>query len=211
MFHDVQFPVAVSQGAEVSYVFSTAVVQASSGLRQKNQNWEFPLREFDVTRVLDSKANRDAFISFLLLRGGPANSFRFRNPAEWYIGMDYVDNVLEHVAAHNFAVGDNSEDTFQLGVKHEDSVVSIVQPVYKPVSGSVKVYLDDVEQGSGWTLDYDTGILEFTSPPGLDVDIGWSGQYDVEAEFLNDRNVLRMATGTQGEGPVVIREVRPDV
>ena len=45
-----------------------------------------------------------------------------------------------------------------------------VRTITKPVAGTVKVYLDGVEQLSGWSVDTTTGLVTFgTARPGVEV------------------------------------------
>jgi hypothetical protein len=42
-----------------------------------------------------------------------------------------------------------------------------VRTITKPVAGTVKVYLDSVEQLSGWPVDTTTGLVTFGTAPSL--------------------------------------------
>jgi uncharacterized protein (TIGR02217 family) len=42
-----------------------------------------------------------------------------------------------------------------------------VRTITKPVAGTVKVYLDGVEQLSGWSVDTATGLVIFGAAPAL--------------------------------------------
>jgi uncharacterized protein (TIGR02217 family) len=57
----------------------------------------------------------------------------------------------------------------------------------RPVSGSVTIGLGGILQASGWTVDLDTGIVTFATPPGAGVAVSAGFQFDVPARFDIDR------------------------
>lgn len=210
-FHDVIFPEQVSQGASGGPVFSTTVVTSSSGFEQRNVNWQYPLHRYDVSHVLHSSARRKELKQFFMLRQGRAHTFRFLDHQDYYIGMDWTGahpNVLEHDAAHDFATGDGSETAFQLGILYGDAAAELFRKITKPIS-AIKVYLDQVEQVAGYSVDYDTGVLTFDVAPGVGVDVGWSGMFHVHARFESDEAIMALETPHTGEwGRILIQEVR---
>jgi uncharacterized protein (TIGR02217 family) len=61
-----------------------------------------------------------------------------------------------------------------------------VRTITKPVAGTVKVYLDDVEQLSGWSVDTTTGLVTFSVPPAVGVEITADFAFDVPVRFDTD-------------------------
>lgn len=66
-----------------------------------------------------------------------------------------------------------------------------------------KVFLDDAQQNSGWTINNTTGDLHFASPPGAGVSVSvdmqidypmqfWTNTYSMKAEFPGEVSGLQM-------------------
>ena len=72
-------------------------------------------------------------------------------------------------------------------MKHYPSGSAIqVRTITKPVAGTVKVYLDGVEQLSGWSVDATTGLVTFSTAPASDVEITADFEFDVPVRFDTD-------------------------
>jgi uncharacterized protein (TIGR02217 family) len=62
-----------------------------------------------------------------------------------------------------------------------------VRTITKPVAGTVKVYLDGVEQLSGWSVDTTTGLVTFGMPLALGVEVTADFEFDVPMRFDTDQ------------------------
>jgi uncharacterized protein (TIGR02217 family) len=72
-------------------------------------------------------------------------------------------------------------------VKHYPSGSVIeVRTITKPVAGTVRVYLDDIERASGWSVDTTTGLVTFSTAPALGVEVTADFEFDVPARFDTD-------------------------
>jgi uncharacterized protein (TIGR02217 family) len=69
-----------------------------------------------------------------------------------------------------------------------------VRTITKPVAGTVKVYFDSVEQLSGWSVDTTTGLVTFSAPPALGVEITADFEFDVPARFDTDHMAVTIET-----------------
>jgi uncharacterized protein (TIGR02217 family) len=54
------------------------------------------------------------------------------------------------------------------------------------VAGTVKVYLDDVEQLSGWSVDTTTGLVIFSTAPAVGIEVTADFEFDVPVRFDTD-------------------------
>jgi uncharacterized protein (TIGR02217 family) len=54
------------------------------------------------------------------------------------------------------------------------------------VAGTVKVYLEGIEQLSGWSVDTTTGLVTFGTPPAPDVEVTVDFEFDVPVRFDTD-------------------------
>jgi uncharacterized protein (TIGR02217 family) len=60
---------------------------------------------------------------------------------------------------------------FQLLKHYPSGSVIEVRTSTKPVTGTVQVYLDGIEQTSGWSVDTTTGLVTFGTAPALGVEV----------------------------------------
>jgi uncharacterized protein (TIGR02217 family) len=117
--------------------------------------------------------------------GGTRDSFRLRDPRAYF----------NSVAGQALGTGDGAKTQFQL----VRSFGTYTHTILKPASGTVKVYLDAVEQGSGWSVNLSTGIVTFNVAPGAGV--------AVTADFTHDYPV-RFASAVRAPHAVLERMVR---
>ncbi len=73
----------------------------------------------------------------------------------------------------------------------------------------MRVALDGVEQGSGWSVDTTTGVVTFTTPPANGVAVQAGYEFDVPARFDTDEMQARWDTvNTRSWSRVPIVEIR---
>ena len=82
--------------------------------------------------------------------------------------------------------GHQTLQTIQLVKEYPSGSVIEVRTITKPVAGTVKVYLDGVEQLSGWSVDTTTGLVTFGTPPALGVEVTADFEFDVPVRFDTD-------------------------
>lgn len=207
-FHDVRIPTSISAGARGGPMFSNPKVTTSSGWRQTNMNWEYPLHRYDLSSVLKNRTKREEAKAFFILRGGDAHSFRFKDHADYLVGYAMVNGALVFTAEHDFAVGDGSTTDFQLAKVYSDAAATLSRPITKPVTGTVRIFLNGVEALAGWTVDTDTGIVSFDVAPGLGVVISWAGQFDLEVQLDDPAMMVELDSPTTGDWSFAVSEVR---
>ena len=64
----------------------------------------------------------------------------------------------------------------------------------KPVGGTVKVYLDSVEQVAGWSVDTTTGLITFGAAPAAGVEVTSDFEFDVPVRFDTDHMAVTIET-----------------
>ena len=116
-----------------------------------------------------------------MARQGPAYGFRYK---------DFLDftTATNHRSAHAFnnvdiGVGDGTKTTFQLLKKYASGVITRTRNITKPVSGTVLVGKDGVNQASGWSVNTTTGIVTFTTAPAASVVVNAGCEFDVPVRF----------------------------
>ena len=173
-FHEVQFPPKVAYGASGGAEFNTSIVTTFAGFEQRNVNWLKSRGRWDVSTGLKTKADMDVVQAFFRARYGKAHGFRFK---DW---SDY--QALGQV----LGTGNGAQTAFQLAKNYTSGAYGYSREIRKPVSGTVKIYLNSVLQSSGFAVDHTTGIVTFTAAPGAGVIVSSDFDFDVPARFDTD-------------------------
>lgn len=183
-FHDVRFPDNIGRGARGGPRRRTQVVTLYSGHEERNGSWKRSRREYDVSFGIRSNDHLQKVIAFFEARNGKLFGFRFKDWSDYKSGsapsraIDARDQAL--------GTGDGSTTAYQLQKAYGDAVASYIRPITRPVSGTVRVALDEVEQFSGWSVDTSTGIVTFDTAPGEGVQVSAGFEFDVPGRFDTD-------------------------
>jgi uncharacterized protein (TIGR02217 family) len=175
-------------------MFSTIVLTSVSGKEIRIPNYSVPRIQFEipVNHLRMSTQDFQNLWGIYVARLGPWDSFLYWDPTDNYtaaatpFGVGAGNNVV--------GTGDGSTLSFQL----QRDLGSSVSPLYDingiTVSGSgimappspiVKVYLNGVNQPSGWSVN-SAGLLTFGSAPGGGVTIQADFAYFWRVRFLDD-------------------------
>jgi uncharacterized protein (TIGR02217 family) len=158
-FHEVRFPDNIAYGATGGPEFATTVVVTGAGHEQRNVNWAEARGRWDVGSGLKNQQQLDELIAFFRARKGRAYGFRFK---DW---TDYK------TTGQLLGTGDGAQTQFQLVRRYPSGGVTEIRSVSKPVAGTVRIYKDDMEQLSGWSVNGTTGLVTFTTAPAAGVEI----------------------------------------
>lgn len=198
-FHNVRLPTSVEQGAVGGPAFKTTILPLVSGHEKRNRDWSKSRGRWDISYGIRTLADVSLISAFFRARAGRAYSFRFK---DW---ADYT------ATAQQFGTGDGSTTAFQLTKTYGDAGGSYVRDITKPVSGtlSITVNASPLTEGVGYTVNYSTGVVTFTSPPTSTHAIVWSGEFDTHVRFDTDALAVTIATAEAGSIPSIpIIEVR---
>ena len=202
---DVQFPLAIGQGASVSPGFSTNIVTTISGHEKRNSDWADARLEFDVGPGIRSEEEVRTLIAFFRARRGAAKAFRFRDPYDY----SSRDMVGEPTPTDQFlGKGDGQQTEYQLVKSYGDSGGEPQQRlITRPEPESLQVAVDGQLTG-GWSLG-PMGMVAFDSPPAEGSDITAGYMFDVPVRFASDQLQVNHATFLAGDIPeVLLVEVR---
>ena len=196
-FHEVRFPVDIAYGSVGGPEYSTDVIVTHGGYEKRNINWEASRNRYNVAYGVQSQSQLDVLVAFFRARKGKAYGFRFK---DW---GDY------QALNQQIGVGDGDEVNFQLVRNYESGVNSESRMISKPVENTVSVYIDDVLQASGWTLEANTGIITFDTAPDVAAIIKADFEFDVPVRFDTDRlSVTLEDYGTYSLSEVLLVELR---
>lgn len=178
-FHEVQFPPKIAYGATGGAEFNTSITTTFSGFEQRNVNWQKARGRWDVSTGIKTKTDMDVLQAFFRARFGKAYGFRFK---DW---SDY------QAVGQTLGTGNGTQTVFQLTKAYTSGAYSYSRDIKKPVTGTVKIYLNAVLQGAGFSVDLTTGIVTFSSAPGAGVIVSADFDFDVPVRFDTDTLAVR--------------------
>jgi len=152
--------------------FKTRIVEMANGRERRNAEWDQPRHRFSAPFLNISREAYTQIKQMHLVCRGQLHAFRFRDE-------------LDHVADNEFfGVGDGAEDTWQLSKISTIDGISYGRNVHALLAG-ITVTINDVLT-EAFTVDMDTGVIEFTAPPANAAVLRWSGEFDVWVRFEQD-------------------------
>lgn len=214
--HEVLFPTNISFGSRGGPGFNTAILQSDSGAETRVSRWANARHGYDAAYGVKSAADLFTVKAFYLARKGAANSFLFKDFA------DCTSNPTDpsHLASagtkdQSIGTGDGATTIFQLTKKYTSGSITHTRIIQKPATGTVRVWLDNTEQLSGWSVDTTTGKITFTSAPANGAIISASFQFYVPVRFGEEADKLLTATqDSYAEGSIdtipLLEDMNPD-
>ena len=185
-FTEEKLELGYDYGAVGGMRFKTTIIKKGDKQEQRNVDWWLPLGRWqlgertllqsDLALINEVSQIRD----FHEARKGSKQGFRFK---DW---TDYK-GINQHLGT-----ADGQQDQWQLKKTYVAGNHQTLRPITKPVSGTVKVYLNGIETVEGWTVDYSTGILTFDTPPPNGTLINCDFEFDVPVWFESDEFSLTL-------------------
>jgi uncharacterized protein (TIGR02217 family) len=201
---DVQFPPSIAEGAEGGPSFSTSVNESSGGHEQRIANWATARHRYNVGTGLKDESDVATLLAFFLARQGKLRGFRFK---------DWADYIMPR---QTIGATDGVDATWQIFRRYTSGSINIDRKITRPVAGSVRVWVNNVEIASGGAADQyqvnvSTGIITLgstlaaTSGQAIEA----ACEFDVPARFDTDALPLRLTAYQIGEWPdIPVVEVR---
>jgi uncharacterized protein (TIGR02217 family) len=158
---EIQLDPVITQGGLVGGpMYQTVVVVTASGAEQRVQQWSQPRRRWEVRFEKKTGTAAVSLADFFIARGGKARGFRFKDWNDFSTADPSTGVQTRHATAQL------TTTTFQLQKAYTSGGVTVTRTIWKPVSGTVTVYNGSTPVGSGFTIDYTTGVITFSSAPG---------------------------------------------
>ncbi len=189
-FREERFDLGILYGTDGGPEFYTDVARTHGRWEQRNINWPVELGRWDLGNRLVTRTKLKYVLDWHRDRLGRAGGFRWRF---------YADYVLPKTV---IGTGDGVETDFQILQIVDDGYGTYTRPIKKPVGGTATVYLNDIVQASGWSLDTTTGILSFTVAPGHSVAVAVQCEFDLPVRFDTDYLPLRFEAYRDSDGEV---------
>ena len=171
-----RFPDDIAEGSSGGPNWKTDIFESNDGTEVRNQVWEKVRHAYDVSYGIRDKSAMDIVRAFFFDVRGRAFGFRFK---DW---SDY------ELAAEPIGTGDGTTLAFKI-TKSYGANNPYVRRIFKPVAGTLVVYVDSVVTPSAnYTVDTTTGIITFTAgnAPALSKVVSVDCEFDVPVRFDTD-------------------------
>lgn len=153
-----------------------------------------PFKRIQVTYGPKSQADLNEIRNIFHIMDGTAHTFRVLCPQD----SNSIDDPSGSISMldQNIGVGDGSEDTFQLRKARTIGATTVYSDIKHIVPGTELIALDGVATAA-YTLDDDTGIITFTSPPADTVVITAGFRYYHKVRFADPNLLQQFMTHTR--------------
>ncbi|KGJ19269.1 DUF2460 domain-containing protein [Paracoccus sanguinis] len=207
-FHEVRFPPKLSFGSLGGPERRTEIVTLSNGFEERNSPWAHSRRRYDAGVGLQSLDDMAALIAFFEARAGQLHGFRWKDWADYSSALpSWAVSAGDQLIGR----GDGRTVRFALSKLYRSGEASYRRPIAKPVAGTVKLAIGDVElvEGTDFTVDLTTGEVTLAVAPMMDAPVTAGFEFDVPVRFDTDRIAVSVASFEAGEVPQVpVVEVR---
>lgn len=174
MFYNLIFPESISIKSTRSIKYDTIIHSSKNGSELRISNLEYPMLSYNIVNDIKNKKELETITNFFKLVKGRAGGFKFK---DW---LDY------EAKSQNIAVTDGEIKEFQLIKTYNYDNKIEIRKITKPIEGSVKIFVDDVDITTSIVVDYDTGIIKFSIAPEKDKIIKADFNFYVPVRFDTD-------------------------
>jgi uncharacterized protein (TIGR02217 family) len=182
-FLEVQFPTDISFGSLGGPEYQTDVIVIGSGYEKRNARWPIGRHRYNVAYGARTQATIESLIDFFQACQGRAHGFRYQDPMD-YKSCSIMDD--QTYLDQSIGTGDGVETDFQLYKSYTKGSQTVTRTINKPISGTVLVGEDGVNQAAGWTVDTTTGVISFAVAPADTLEITAGFEFDVPCRFDTD-------------------------
>ena len=207
-FHEIRFPSNLSFGSSGGPERRTDVVTLANGFEERNTPWANSRRRYDAGTGLRSLDELAALVAFFEARRGQVYGFRWK---DWTDFKSCRPSQVIGAFDQEIGRGDGVTTVFALVKTYLSGAQSYVRPIGKPVAGTVicSIAGDQKVDGLEFSVDYETGLVSFVSPPDIGAQVAAGYEFDVPVRFDTDRIITSVSSFQAGEVPdVPVIEVR---
>jgi uncharacterized protein (TIGR02217 family) len=203
-FHEVLFPLDIALKGAGGPERRTEIVAVGSGREERNARWAHSRHRYDAGYGVKTLEALSAVVAFFEERRGRLHGFRWRDRLDHSsaapgIAVSPLDQVI--------GTGDGVTAAFTLRKTYGSVYAPYQRPIVKPVPGSVRVAVDEMEaeEGTEFTVDTATGIVTFLPGhvPADDAAITAGFLFDVPVRFDTDYLEVDLSAFTAGAIPKI--------
>lgn len=176
-FVNVELPPEILVGSSAGPTWNVDIIEYGQGSRQVNVNVPFSRYVFSLNHIFPNTEIHDLLLNFFEALGGPSTGFLLDN---------WMDNSTNNggVASGtdmSLGAGDDTTLTFPLYRQYTFSTETRRRRIWKPktdiqIPGYIVVYNATPAAGEA-SVNTDTGMVTFESPPASGVNLTWGGGY----------------------------------
>lgn len=172
---DVELPDGLSFGIEGGPGYSTSIARNLGGYEVRNKNMSSPLRDYVLSFAPRLKSSYDSLLDFFeVVAEGTANSWLLEDPFDFTATS--VNGILTLQAG-------SPQTLYQAYKRRIVGAYSKDRLIQKLRSGTIAIYDNGVLKGSGYSIDYTTGLVTITTGTGP---FTWAGEFLVPVRFSED-------------------------
>jgi len=163
-FYETLFPTDISYGSAGGIGFRTVVLPLDSGHEVRFSRWSSGRHRYDVSYGIKTWEQLTTLKNFFVSMQGAAHGFRFKDFLDCTTaGTSVALELSGDAPAHDDEVLVEVEAglKYQLVKRYSEGTVTRVRNISKPVGGTVRIGVNGVDTGSGWSVDTTTGIITF--------------------------------------------------
>jgi len=199
-FHEILFPLDIALGSAGGPERRTEIVALASGREERNARWAHSRRRYDAGYGVKTFEALSQVVAFFEERRGMLHGFRWRDRLDH---ASAAPGVPVTALDQTIGAGDGETGTFQLVKTYGGAFAPYARPIVKPVSGSVRIAVDGVELDDGFTVDVTTGVVTFTTPPGIGDAVTAGFLFDVPVRFDTDYLEVDLSAFAAGAIPKI--------
>jgi len=170
-FYDERFPEKWALDAVRSINWMNEVVAPRNQREVRNTPVAEARYSWDLSMSAKTGTERLEFDAWFLAMNGQQHTFVHRDPAD------------DQLARQTIGTGTGAALTFQLVKTYSVGLASYSRNIRRPVTSTVRVWVNGVEQVSGWSVSRTTGIITFGSAPADGAVVQASCDFDVPVRF----------------------------
>ncbi|WP_444939927.1 DUF2460 domain-containing protein [Microbulbifer sp. ZKSA004] len=170
MFNESRLLERVAYGSEYGHRYKTDIRELRNGVERRNAEWERPLGQYSVIFKNLDYEDHQIVVAAHHACAGALVGFRFKDASDFFADGEVI------------GYGSGSTETYQLVKSYLFGSLSYQREIVKPVTGTVKIFVDGQEVAAA--IDYTTGQVELSATAGAE--ITWQGEFDVPVRFEDD-------------------------
>lgn len=202
-FQDVQFPLRIAFGSNVTSERKVEVIALASGREQRNLRLARSRRAYDAGTGIRSIQDLRMIMDFYEARRGPTTSFRFRDPID---NSSRSDGAITQASDQIIGIGNGTKARFALTKTYGEGPNAYQRIINRPVAASVKISINAAAlSANDFNIDAATGEVVFAPNkiPAINATIRAGFEFDVEVRFASESISANLTSFGAGEVPSI--------
>ncbi len=197
-FHNVRLPDDIERGAIGGPGFKSSVSRLASGNDTTIRHWLQPLGGWEVGYGIQTLDDLKLVEAFFYARMGAGFKFRFKDWGDFEISQQEI------------GIGDGAQVDFQVFKRYSDGSFFFDRTITRLVSGTVRFFIDSVEDFS-FSVDLDTGIITASPAPAAAELVEVITEFDTPVRFATDDLKKDVQSFLNGSIPKIKIDIVRDV